>query len=138
MIRSINATTLPLKAVAWRSQNSASARNGSRLHPLRGKECALEVIVSEKTLERILFSGVEAYKVSYMFTAMLPDEVDAYDRLVDLGKTEWLEAVIQSLKRHGTDTTELRHLAIELDDGPTYEVLCRGFHAEVSRTPVDG
>ena len=116
----------------------SSARSGSRLQPVRGRDCALDIVVSNESVEKIRFIGVEAYKVSYMFTAQLPEEVDAYDRLVDLGRTEWLEAVTQSLKRHGTDTTELRHLAIELDDGPTYEVLCRGFHAEVGTTPVEG
>lgn len=113
----------------------SSGRDGENLISLFGRECALEIASGGRCVQRIRFTGIEAYKVSYMYTEFLPEEVDAYDRLVDLGKTDWLVAVARSLQERAIDTSELRHLAIELDDGPTYEVLCRGYCAEPESTP---
>jgi hypothetical protein len=50
----------------------------------------------------------------------------AYDKLVDMGSSQWLSEVnaVRAELRH---TTSLKHLRICFDDGPCYEFLCATF-----------
>jgi nicotinamidase-related amidase len=56
--------------------------------------------------------------------------IGTYDRLSDLGRTQWLDGIRQQLSRFGDDVQALRHLMIYFDDGPCYEFICRSFKIE--------
>src|ERR1700733_10915926 len=47
----------------------------------------------------LVFQGVEAFKCTY-FCARDESTLEAYDRLVDRGKSAWLDEVIANLKKN--------------------------------------
>lgn len=69
------------------------------------------------------FSEVEGLRCTYE-SSCGPEVVSAYDKLVDLGKTEWLKVATANLVRRGKPAAALKHLMIFFDDGPCYEFLC--------------
>jgi hypothetical protein len=76
------------------------------------------------------FNEVAAFKCTYM-PALTSEMIEsAYDKLIDMGNTAWLEeaALVQARRSRGVP---LRHLRICFDDGPCYEFLCRGFEVGV-------
>ena len=79
----------------------------------------------------ILFEGVEAFKCTYMTSVAVNLINVAYNKLVDMGKTTWLDDVMlinsEYIKHTGQNLPTLRHLAIYFDDGPCYEVVCKTF-----------
>lgn len=77
----------------------------------------------------LVFEGTEAYKVTY-YRACSNWTLEAYDRLVDCGSTSWLGELTENLQRNGGDVQGLAHLAINFDDGPCYEVVCRSYRIE--------
>jgi len=79
---------------------------------------------------KMLFDGVEAFKCTYYMACTLNMSSMAYDRVVDLGPTEWLTQIQSQLVESQEDATGLRHLMICFDDGPCYEFICRSFRAE--------
>ncbi|MCB1024490.1 MAG: hypothetical protein KDB79_08870 [Acidobacteria bacterium] len=75
----------------------------------------------------IRFTNVEAFKCTY-FLAIEHRMVNiAYDRLVDLGDSDWLRELTGNLRQNEADTPALFHLAIFFDDGPLYDFICGGF-----------
>jgi hypothetical protein len=72
------------------------------------------------------FEGTELFSCTYL-TSLTAEMIQlAYGKLVDLGKTELLNRTSIKSKKNG-----LRHLMICFDDGPCYEVVCKGFsHAK--------
>jgi len=85
---------------------------------------------------RVVFEQVEAYKCTYYF-ALTDEMLIAYDRIVDLGETNWLTEVRNRLRGHGESLSSpsgppdrLLHLMINFDDGPCYEFICQNFHVE--------
>jgi len=87
---------------------------------------------------RLLFEGVQAFKCTY-HEACTPEMIKtAYDKVVDMGATEWLGSVIGQLLSYGTQNIgELKHLMIYFDDGPCYEIVCRIFQVEETATEQD-
>lgn len=79
---------------------------------------------------RIVFSGTEAFRVTY-YEARGEAMLAAYDRLVDCGRTVWLSEVEQILvQRSASRAGQLVHYMINFDDGPCYEVLATGYRLE--------
>ena|SRR5882724_5792066 len=113
---------------------STALLSGAAFHQLLGRTCALageyedddDNVVSLK----MLFDGVEAFKCTYYMACTLNMSSMAYDRVVDLGPTEWLTQIQSQLVESQEDATGLRHLMICFDDGPCYEFICRSFRAE--------
>lgn len=69
--------------------------------------------------EELIFIGT----VAFCFTASqhcTTDAVDAFDRLLDLGRTDWLKTIHQA-------PSDVRHYRIYFDDVGCYEVLAAGF-----------
>ena len=85
----------------------------------------------------LVFDGVEAYKTTY-YHARGPETLEAYDRLVSLGATSWLAEISACLERYGDSLAGLEHLMIDFDDGPCYEMICRGHHLERSAAVAPG
>src|SRR5262249_52091878 len=81
----------------------------------------------------LLFEGVEAFKCTYYNACAVEIVKLAYDKIVDVGSTEWLNAIKSQLLKSHEDVTGLRHLVIYFDDGPCYEFICRSFQAEEQR-----
>src|ERR671939_1384407 len=73
----------------------------------------------------LLFEGVEAFKCTYYRACTAEMITTAYDKVVDVGATEWKAEIKESLIRSEQDITGLVHLMIYFDDGPCYEFICR-------------
>jgi len=120
---------------------STALLHGCSFQKLPRRACALsceyeaddDQIVSLK----LLFEGVEAFKCTYMHACTVEMISTAYDKVVDLGSSEWLNEVREQLASHpdmDRGVEELRHLMIYFDDGPCYEFICRTFRVEESST----
>ena len=78
---------------------------------------------------RLSFNDVIAFKCTFLPALTVPMIENSYDKLVDLGETEWL-AEGQRLAdgwARGRPKLTYRHLQICVDDGPCYEFLCEGY-----------
>jgi hypothetical protein len=80
-------------------------------------------------VEKLLFEGVEAFQCTY-YRAVWIDMIDTYDRLTDMGKSKWLDAIIRNLNESGGTPPGLKHLRLYFDSGPCYEFVCRNFTIE--------
>jgi hypothetical protein len=107
---------------------------GAAFHKLSGRTCTLQAEYEgdgDKIVAlTIIFQGVEAFKCTYHNTIGAELIRLAYDRVVDLGTTQWLKDIQSELLNRPEDVTSLRHLAIYFDDGPCYEFICRSATAE--------
>ncbi|MGJ4945916.1 hypothetical protein ACQR1W_35505 [Bradyrhizobium sp. HKCCYLS1011] len=79
----------------------------------------------------VIFDNVEAYRCTYMTACNVGMARMAYDQIVRLDDTDWLEEVRRSVeqfhsKRRSTPPP-LQHLMVYFDDGPCYEIICTGF-----------
>lgn len=112
--------------------STALLGSGVVLEKRQGRQVALgmryESEGSEEALA-VIFEGVEAFKMTYD-GARDDSMLEAYDRLIGLGRTPWLVEVTENLRRHGENATGLHHLMIDFDDGPCYEVICRSHRIE--------
>ena len=114
---------------------STALLNGTTFQKLPRRACALlceyeddnDGIVSLK----LMFEGVEAFKSTYQ-GACTPEMIrNSYDKVVDVGSSEWLRSVQGQLVSYGSQSVdELKHLMIYFDDGPCYEFICRAFSIE--------
>jgi hypothetical protein len=83
---------------------------------------------------RLLFEGVEAYKCTYLFSCA-PEMFElAYGKLLDLGATPWLAELSKRYQSYCESIRSvphrLKHLMICFDDGPCYEIVCKGFSSD--------
>jgi hypothetical protein len=114
---------------------STALFHGVVFQKLLGRTCSLSCDYEDEDEDdkvvslQLLFDGVEAFKCTY-YRACSLEMIEAYDKLTDLGCTEWLNDVKMQLDDSGEDTSELRHLTIYFDDGPCYEFICRSFRVE--------
>lgn len=93
---------------------------------------ALEVTWDDEP-ERVdlIFDRIEAFKCTY-YRAITAEQVEAaYDCVVSLGQTVWLQEISAVLKTRAEDYSYLRHLMIYFDDGPCYEFICGDFRVEL-------
>jgi hypothetical protein len=101
-----------------------------------GREVALRFSYESEDDERrtsaVVFQGVEAFKCTY-YRAQSISMLVAYDKLVDLGASTWLEEIRTNLKRNDGEPHQLVHLMLGFDDGPTYEIVCRSFRVEETK-----
>ena len=89
----------------------------------------VEVPVHGIIEQSLVFSEVAAYRCAFDVLCGTELITLAYDKLVDLGETRWLETLRAASKEvRFSATKSLKHLAIFFDQGPCYEIVC----AEVS------
>jgi len=98
---------------------------------LLGRKCRISYrYESERegftTAEQLVFDGVESFKCTY-FVACDLDMLEAYGRVVDVGRSLWLKGVTRNLSQASWNSKDLMHLRIFFDDGPCYEFICRSF-----------
>ena len=107
----------------------SSGRSSDCVRQLGRREVEVSVADGEQPTQCLLFGGVESFRTTYHHSCTR-EMVDAYDRVVELPQTTWLEEVRQQLVGVGDSAEGLRHLRIYLDDGPCYEFICRSFRVE--------
>ncbi len=76
--------------------------------------------------EKLIFDGVESFKCTY-YKACSIDMIEAYCKVIDVGKSSWLSEVKKNLSEARENSESLKHLRIYFDDGPCYEFICRSF-----------
>ena len=78
---------------------------------------------------QIIFENVFAYKCTRLF-ALTGEMLDAYDRILEIEDSQWLESVSERVRRswHGPQP-HLKHFMINFDDGPCCEFICENFVA---------
>ena len=114
---------------------STALLHGCAFEKLPRRACILRCVYendSGSTVSlKLLFDGVEAFKCTYHGACIAEMIRTAYDKVVDMGSTEWLGAVQGQLVSYGSqNVSELKHLMIYFDDGPCYEFICRTFKVE--------
>ncbi len=114
----------------WKLPEPSSGRVRVEFNQPGGRECFVDCLFDPdgRDTYRLRFEGVESYKATF-FEACTIEMGDAYDRVVDLGATPWLNEVSSELSRQGAANSGLQHLMIYFDDGPCYEFICRSFEA---------
>ena len=114
----------------WKLPGPSSARFREELHKLGGRECLLTCMFDSDGTDsfHMTFEGVESFKATY-HRACNGLMIEAYDRIVNVGSTPWLEEVSTQLSQQGEDNSGLQHLMFYFDDGPCYEFICRSFQA---------
>lgn len=118
---------------------SSSGSTTLSVLPKRGLAITAEGVDEPESITvRIVFEKVEAYKCTY-YMARIPEMQIAYDKIVDLGETNWLTEVKNQLRQYGDlvisspshgPLDQLAHLMINFDDGPCYEFISRNFRVE--------
>lgn len=108
---------------------SSAIEDGGAVVEHRPRRTVVIQMAFEEVKFEIELQGVESYRETH-YDARSCWMLEAYDRLCDAGKTEWLREVVANLKRSNCATPALRHLVINLDDGPCYEAICTGFHVQ--------
>ncbi len=115
---------------------------GASFEKLLGRTCALEFEYEDEEDNiahvKLIFEGVEAFKCTYLFACTVEMIRTAYDHVVDLGSSEWLEAVRKQIRSNGQDSQELRHLMIYFDNGPCYEFICRDLKIDQRAETLNG
>ena len=100
------------------------------LDVLPNRECLLsfsyENFEGEFKPAAVLISGIEAFRCTYLTSLTVEMIESAYDRLVDMGESQWLREV-KSAGDSSRHSASLKHLRICFDDGPCYEFICVAF-----------
>jgi hypothetical protein len=115
----------------WRLPVPASALlTGPEFVSLPRRECELRLSiegddggVTELTLR---FSGLEAYKCTFMTSCTADMFKLAYGKLVSVD-SNWLDEIKKLGRKDPKVIEELQHLMITFDDGPCYEIICRSW-----------
>jgi len=74
--------------------------------------------------QRLIFSGVQAYRCTYSLLTKSEIVKLAYDTVTDLGATDWLSELLSRSYEIDKKQKTLRHVAIFFDEGPCYEFIC--------------
>lgn len=113
----------------WKIPVAPTALEGSPVFAILPKrQCQISLEFEEGSSivkNTLLFEGVEAFKCTYLTSCGAEMFNTAYGKLVRLGSTPWLAATQEANSRRSPG--ELQHLMICFDDGPCYELICRGF-----------
>jgi hypothetical protein len=99
-----------------------------------GRSCALSCEYEDENDEvvslKLLFEGVEAFKCTYYRACSVEMINTAYDKVVDVGSTEWKSKIKERLISSNQDVMGLKHLMVYFDDGPCYEFICENFQVD--------
>ncbi|MCM3870993.1 MAG: hypothetical protein ND895_09915 [Pyrinomonadaceae bacterium] len=136
-------STIDMASTIWTLPVPSTAiLQGVKFEQLLGRNCALtfdyEGNDDEIVHVQLTFEDVEAYKCTYLYACTVELIGTAYDKVVDVGSSEWLTAIRQQLVSYGRDVLVsfghnidgLKHLMIFFDDGPCYEFVCRALRVE--------
>lgn len=124
--------------VVWKMQGpSTGLIREPKMFVMSQRSSCLWWVAEEETgggrNEALVFTGIEAYRCTYLLAYSVELLNATYDTLNDLGHTPFLSEITARLKGR-TNIEELRHFAISFDDGPLFEFIARGFEF---RSPYD-
>ena len=102
---------------------------------LTGRKCSLDYSYESEEdfsviFETLIFDGVEGFKCTF-YKACSIEMLEAYDKVVDIKNSEWLNEILFNLSKSEMDMTDLRHLRIYFDDGLCYEFICNSFQVVI-------
>lgn len=90
-------------------------------------ECHFGGTSQEGPIATLVFDGVEAYQCTYLDARDL-SVTEAYGRVIEVEDSSWLTEIKARLNRiKNSETSSLRHLMVDFDDGPRWEFVCRKF-----------
>jgi hypothetical protein len=118
--------------IIWETSISSTAfLNDVKFIMLAGRKCMLEYFYEgeedySEVLEKLIFDGVESFRCTY-YKACSLDMIQAYDKVIDVGNSDWLDEIKQNLSEAKVMTENLKHLRIYFDDGLCYEFVCTSF-----------
>ena len=124
--------------VLWKLPFPSSGLMDTHLVLLGGRECAIQLRDSPADPKpfQIVIVGYYAYKITTLDRLEYSSARQAYDQIVDLGITEWLQETNGILDKHEpmrNPQRKIKHLCFLPDDGPFYEFLCEGFRIDGER-----
>ncbi len=105
---------------------STGLLNGPVFRTAPGRVCEIEVAwegeddIVRRTLR---FTGVEAYKCTYLTSCDVEVIESAYDKLIEVVKSEWAATVQPIIDRVSSVPRQVTHYRIFFDDGPAYDLL---------------
>lgn len=110
---------------------STALLDGVSFQKLSGRACVLTLEYEDDDNNvvsmRLHFEGVETFKCTYLNACTVEMIGMAYDKVVDVGSSSWLIDIKKQLALSNQITSDLRHLMIYFDDGPSYEFICKAF-----------
>lgn len=118
--------------IVWKTTTPSTAfHKGVVFSKLSGRKCSLEYSYegeedSSVISEKLVFGEVESFKCTY-FSACSIEMIEAYDKIIDVGSSNWLAEIKHNLSETEADSSDLKHFRIYFDDGPCYEFICRSF-----------
>lgn len=77
----------------------------------------------------LIFNEVISYKCTYLYGIASEMYTISYDKLVDMGETEWAKTIQNIMQRQGKED-KLFHYQICFDAGPCYEFICGNYQVE--------
>jgi hypothetical protein len=77
----------------------------------------------------LVFDGVESFKFTY-YKAVSLEMLDAYDKIIEISGSAWLDQIKQNLFQNEADSQNLKHLRIYFDDGHCYEFICNSIEVK--------
>jgi hypothetical protein len=124
--------------IIWKTSVPSTAfLEGVKFTKLLGRECSLEYFYEGEednsvVFEKLIFEGVESFKCTYFRSCSL-EMIDAYDKVIDVGNSDWLSEIKSNLANAEADSENLKHLRIYFDDGLCYEFICSSFEVVKER-----
>jgi len=118
--------------IIWKTSVPSTAfYQAVKFSMLLRRKCSLEYFYEGEEdylaiFETLIFDGLESFKCTY-YKACSLEMIEAYDKVVDIGSSDWLSEIKQNLLQAKADSENLKHLRIYFDDGPCYEFICRSF-----------
>jgi hypothetical protein len=121
--------------IIWRSPSPSSGYYRGptvELRPKREIAITFEFADADDKMRRgeLIFRNVVHYRTTYLW-ALTADMIhDAYDRVVDMGRTREL-AEIKSAMRANQRQDDVRHFRLCFDDGPAFDFIAASFEANI-------
>ena len=119
---------------------STALLRGPKFEMGRGRKCRLKYVyefnqTSELIEDTLEFDAVESFKVTY-YTGNSLEVFQAYDKLLEMRKSEWLDEIRLNLQSSKSDTDGLKHFRIYFDDGPCFEFIARRIEVVTGPAPL--
>lgn len=74
----------------------------------------------------LIFSGVVSYRSTFLYAIRAAAFREAYDRVVDMGVTEYLHDTMDAMQMNGR-LFDVIHYMVCFDDGPCFDVIAESF-----------
>ncbi|MDR4308181.1 hypothetical protein IHQ68_16295 [Chelatococcus sambhunathii] len=129
------ATLNAMSEIVWRFPAPSSGFGGVTVHFHPRREITLtfefEDVNGTMRSGELSFKDVVHYRTTYLY-ALRPEMIEqAYDCVVDVGKSSDLNDMIAAMQAGGRPA-DIRHYQVCFDDGPFFEFFAASFEACIS------